>query len=60
MAEEVTGSKTITKSRLLEEETEKSNTDYNTSTNFYKFSMTRFIDNPFYADLNFPKNSSGY
>ncbi|CAD8165454.1 unnamed protein product [Paramecium pentaurelia] len=60
MAGEVTGSKTITKSRLLEEEAEKSDTDYNTSTNFYKFSMTRFIDNPFYADQNFPKNSSGY
>ncbi|CAD8190791.1 unnamed protein product [Paramecium octaurelia] len=60
MAGEVTGSKTITKSRLLEEEASQSNTDLNTSTNFFKFSMTRFIDNPFYADKNFPKNSSGY
>ncbi|CAD8121927.1 unnamed protein product [Paramecium sonneborni] len=60
MAGEVTGSKAITKSRLLEEESDQQNSNQNSSTDFYKFSMTRFIDNPYYADENFPKNSSGY
>ncbi|CAD8121269.1 unnamed protein product [Paramecium sonneborni] len=48
------------RNRLLEEELENTNQNYSNSTNFFKFSQTRFIDNPFYSQAGFPKNSSGY
>ncbi|CAD8121951.1 unnamed protein product [Paramecium sonneborni] len=64
LANEATGStiKDSSKNRLLEAEAEADtgNQNYNSSTNFYKFSQTRFIDNPFYSQEGFPKNSSGY
>ncbi|CAD8190779.1 unnamed protein product [Paramecium octaurelia] len=36
------------------------NNIYKTATNYYKFSITRFKDNPFYPTPQFPKNSTGY
>ncbi|CAD8072273.1 unnamed protein product [Paramecium primaurelia] len=33
---------------------------YTSATNYYKFSITRYKDNPFYPTSQFPKNSSGY
>lgn len=62
LANEATGSaiKDNSKTRLLEAEADTSNSNYSNTTNFYKFSQTRFIDNPFYSAVGFPKNSTGY
>ncbi|CAD8210006.1 unnamed protein product [Paramecium octaurelia] len=62
LANEATGSaiKDSSKTRLLEAEADTSNSNYSSTTNFFKFSQTRFIDNPFYSAVGFPKNSTGY
>ncbi|CAD8121931.1 unnamed protein product [Paramecium sonneborni] len=41
-------------------DSEEANNIYQTSTNYYHFSITRYKDNPYYPTPEFPKNSSGY